>query len=115
MKTRVKRYNGTSWVDVELDASSVGGYTPAELLNYENITNKPLIPTKTSELTNDSSFTTKTELETLKSEKQDNISDLDDIRSGAQSGATAVQPDELNTYIENYMTENYGNGNVEVF
>ena len=46
------------------------------------------IPTKTSQLTNDSNFVTSTELAT----KQDIISDLDTIRSGAEAGATAVQP-----------------------
>lgn len=61
------------------------------------------IPTKTSQLTNDSGFltqhqdishlATKTEL----SQKQDKITDLDTIRSNASKGATAVQPDELPT------------------
>ena len=41
MGTILKRYNGTAWVPIELDASSVGGYTPAELLNYDNLTNAP--------------------------------------------------------------------------
>lgn len=42
MGTILKRYNGTAWVPIELDASSVGGYTPAELLDYNNLTNIPI-------------------------------------------------------------------------
>lgn len=49
------------------------------------IKHKPIIPTKTSDLTNDSGFITDI------SGKQDVIEDLDDIRSGAQAGATAYQ------------------------
>lgn len=41
-----------------------------------------------------SNFATKEDLTT----KQDKIEDLEEIRSGASKGATAVQPDELNNY-----------------
>ena len=54
------------------------------------------IPTTTSELTNDSNFVTSTELAT----KQDIISDLATIRSGAEAGATAVQPAALSEYAK---------------
>lgn len=46
------------------------------------------IPTKTSQLTNDSGFLTKHQ---DISGKQDKIADLDAIRAGAAKGATALQ------------------------
>lgn len=58
------------------------------------------IPTKTSELENDSGFITeggtidaytKSQTDTLLSEKQDTIDDLNSIRSGAALGTTALQ------------------------
>jgi hypothetical protein len=88
------------------------------------------VPTKTSELTNDSGFLTahqdisgkadkadvytKSEVDTkvanivagdmteALSGKQDTITDLGDIRSGAAAGATAVQPAALTTTLNNY-------------
>lgn len=42
--------------------------------------------------------TTEEDIVDLQNNKQDVISDLDTIRSGAGKGATAVQPDELNGY-----------------
>ena len=42
--------------------------------------------------------TNKTSIETLQTSKQDTITDLDTIRSGASKGATAVQPDTLTKY-----------------
>ena len=56
------------------------------------------IPTKVSDLANDSNFVNSVELDT----KQDIISDLDTIRAGATLGATALQsiPDEYVTETE---------------
>ena len=42
--------------------------------------------------------TNKTSIETLQTSKQDTITDLDTIRSGASKGATAVQPSTLAEY-----------------
>lgn len=42
--------------------------------------------------------TNKTSIETLQTSKQDTITDLDAIRSGASKGATAVQPSTLTKY-----------------
>lgn len=50
------------------------------------------VPTKTSDLSNDSNFTSKTYVDDGLALKQDVISDLSDIRSGAAAGATALQP-----------------------
>lgn len=70
------------------------------------ILNKPTIPTKTSDLTNDSGYITSNALtgyatenyvDTGLSAKQDTISDLSTIRSGAALGVTAVQPSDLST------------------
>ena len=49
------------------------------------------VPTKTSELTNDSGFVAASELAAELAGKQDIISDLATIRSGAAKGATALQ------------------------
>lgn len=67
--------------------------TPQEQSDYAEtdsskvtfIKNKPTIPSKTSDLTNDSGFITDI------SGKQDVIQDLDDIRAGAALGATSIQ------------------------
>lgn len=56
------------------------------------------IPTKTSQLTNNSDFTTNAALTAGLATKQNTISDLSEIRSGAEAGATAVQPDALDNY-----------------
>ena len=63
------------------------------------------VPTKASDLTNDSGFisgvawgditgtlSNQTDLSSVLANKQDTISDLETIRSGAEAGATAVQP-----------------------
>lgn len=54
------------------------------------------IPSKTSELENDSQFTTEEQLQ----DKQDIIEDLEQIREGAGKGGTAIQPDALNEYAK---------------
>ena len=62
MGTKLKRYNGTTWVEIDLDASTVGGYTPSALLNYNNLTNKPDIYTKTEVTTLLNSYATKDDI-----------------------------------------------------
>lgn len=52
-----------------------------------DITDFPSIPTKTSELTNDSGFATKTYVDEVASGKQDKIDDLQTIRNNASTGA----------------------------
>ena len=103
--------------------------TVATTGDYDDLTNKPSIPTATSDLTNDSGFITSADvpvkdvqvdgasvvnaqgtaeidlsgyattqaLTTGLAAKQDTISDLATIRSGAAEGATAVQPGDLAT------------------
>lgn len=56
--------------------------------DYNDLENTPSIPTKISELQNDSGFVTASYHDTT---KQDVINDLNTIRSGAAAGATAVQ------------------------
>ena len=82
--------------------NSVNGKTGDVVLNYEDVeaasaehTHKkediidfPSIPSKTSDLTNDSGFLTQHQ---DISGKQDVITDLDTIRRGAALGATAIQ------------------------
>ena len=60
----------------------------AELVNYAKIS---AIPTKVSQLTNDSNYATVSAV----SAKQDVISDLETIRQGASKGETAIQPSSL--------------------
>ena len=80
--------------DLVGNAQSDWEETDSELPTY--IKNKPTIPTNVSELTNDSVFQTSTQVQTTvnnyhDSTKQDVITDLDNIRSGAELGATALQ------------------------
>ena len=66
--------------------------------NYNDLINKPtipVVPTAVSAFTNDVGYLT--EHQDI-SGKQDVISDLDTIRSGAQAGFTALQPSALNNY-----------------
>ena len=103
--------------------------------DFDDLTNKPTIPTKTSDLTNDSGFitsadvpvkdvqvnsssvvdangvaninlsgyATQTDLTNGLATKQDVISDLSAIRTGAQLGATAVQ-DQNYVHTDNNYT-----------
>lgn len=66
----------------------VGGGGDADLRNYYTKTEVDAkIPTKTSQLTNDSDYVSNDML----NGKQDKIADLDTIREGAAKGATALQ------------------------
>lgn len=48
---------------------------------------------------------TKSEIDTALANKQDTVSDLSDIRSGAQAGSTAVQPSTLDSVINNLCND----------
>lgn len=50
-------------------------------------------------------YYTKSEVNTALNNKQDTISDLNNIRSGASAGATAVQPATLNSALSNTVAE----------
>jgi len=99
-----------------------GDYT-AEMVGA--LPDDTVIPSKTSDLTNDSGFITNSALSNYSttaemnsaisahhdSSKQDVISDLSSIRSGASAGSTAVQPSAISdmatkTWVEgkNYLT-----------
>ena len=115
--------------DLSIYAESAKLATVATTGDYADLTNRPSIPTKTSDLTNDSGFITDADvpvkdvevngssvvnalgtaeidlsgyattsaMNTALAGKQDTISDLSTIRSGAAAGATAVQPGDLAT------------------
>lgn len=84
---------------------STNDYTTAEKNKLAGIATGANKITKTSELTNDSGFLTahqdisgkadKTYVDTELGKKQNTISDLSTIRSGASAGATAVQPSAI--------------------
>ena len=74
--------------DVVLSYEDVEAASAKHTHKKEDITDFPFIPTKTSDLTNDSGFLTQHQ---DISGKQDVITDLDTIRRGAALGATAIQ------------------------
>lgn len=125
--------NSTGWTTTERPAYVQSNWSTSDSSAASYIRNKPSIPTKTSDLTNDSNFITasdvpgaqtqadwtesdstdpsfiqnKPDLSTYATDselsaglatKQDVISDLATIRSGAADGATAVQPADLAPY-----------------
>ena len=97
--------------DLVGNAQSDWEETDSELPAY--IKNKPTIPTNVSDLTNDSGFQTSTQVQTTvnnyhDSTKQDVITDLDNIRSGAELGATALQsvPLTYRTVVEQDIIDN---------
>ena len=106
--TNIKTINGTSILGS--GNITIEGGSQVDLSEYAK---KSEIPTKTSQLTNDSGFfttedtdgsvedvgdtITQEQLDSALLEKQDVILDLATIRSGASKGATAVQPSNLAT------------------
>lgn len=82
------------WANIKSYISSKIPTKTSQLQNDSNYVTTSQLPSKTSQLTNDSDFTTNAKLAT----KQDTISDLATIRNGASKGATAVQPIELSNY-----------------
>ena len=92
---------GEVWANIKSYISSKIPTKTSQLQNDSNYATTSQLPSKTSQLTNDSDFTTNAKLAT----KQDTISDLATIRSGASKGATAVQPSELNNYYTKTETD----------
>ena len=91
---RVERYkfNGTAWgFEYELNNS---GYTAEQWAAINSAITSGLVTKLIALPTNEA-------LTILLAGKQDVITDLATIRSGAQAGSTAVQPAALNTEIEN--------------
>lgn len=75
-----------------LEYVASGAYDDTAVWEYidkleKNKADKTEIPTKVSQLENDADYATKNEIDS----KQDEIKDLDAIRSGAAKGATALQ------------------------
>ena len=87
---------GEVWANIKSYISSKIPTKTSQLQNDSNYATTSQLPSKTSQLTNDSDFTTNAKLAT----KQNTISDLATIRSGASKGATAVQPATLNSYAK---------------
>lgn len=83
---RIRMYADAA-IESSFDAIVAGAATAAEAQ----------IPTKVSELENDAGYATTGAMNAALSRKQDTIQDLSDIRSGAEAGATAVQPGNLAT------------------
>lgn len=89
--------------DITLGAADVGALpadtvipdvgnlaTVARTGSYNDLTNKPAIPTNTSDLTNDSGFVTSTTMTTALAGKQDVINDLATIRTNSGKGVANV-------------------------
>ena len=72
--------------------SATGGGGGVSGDNIETVEAQQIdIPAKLSDFENDSGFATNSAVETALADKQDTISDLENIRSGAGKGATALQ------------------------
>ena len=72
-----------------ISATGGGGGVPG---NIETVEAQQVdIPSKLGDLENDSGFVTSSAVEAALADKQDTISDLENIRSGAGKGATALQ------------------------
>lgn len=87
--------DSVAWVDVYGKPSWITNNKP--VYAYSEILNAPTMPTALSQLANDMGFVTEGAVNALRdivAGKQDAITDLDAIRSGAALGATAVQRGE---------------------
>lgn len=101
-----------AFVAGDFDGISSGGggqvqadYAQTDSTQVDYIKNKPSIPTKTSDLTNDSGFITNSYHD---SSKQDVISDLSTIRTNASKGASSLQPYDNVSELTNdvgYLTQ----------
>ena len=84
--------------DLSVYAEKADLATVASTGDYDDLTNKPTIPTVDQVYDGTSTNAQSgTAVAGAISTKQDTISDLNTIRSGAQAGATAVQPGDLAT------------------
>lgn len=110
--TNIKTINnqsllGSGNIQIDGGVQSVNGQTGVVVLDAEDVGALPSstsIPTKTSDLTNDSGFITNSYHD---STKQDVISDLSTIRSGASLGTTSIQPNDNVSELTNdagYLT-----------
>ena len=85
-------YNSTGYV--ALDGSAVGLATVAKTGSYNDLNDKPTIPTKTSELTNDSNFATTSQVNAKYTKPSDGIpkSDLaSSVQTSLGKADTALQ------------------------
>ena len=85
-------YNSTGYV--ALDGSAVGLATVAKTGSYNDLNDKPIIPTKTSELTNDSNFATTSQVNAKYTKPYYGIpkSDLaEDVQTSLDKAGTALQ------------------------
>ena len=80
--------------------------------SYSDLSGTPTIPTKTSQLTNNSDFTTNAALTAGLATKQATISDLDTIRSGASAGSTALQPSGNGSNVTSTFTAASSRNNI---
>lgn len=101
---------GTGTITIKKNGNTIDSFGLNQTSSQNiNIT----VPTKASDLTNDSGFisgvawgditgtlSNQTDLSSVLANKQGTISDLETIRSGAAAGATAVQPTTLQTELE---------------
>ena len=89
--------------------SATGGGGGVSGDNIETVEAQQIdIPSKLSDFENDSGFATNSAVETALADKQDTISDLENIRSGAGKGATALQavPSTYRTASAQDVTDN---------
>jgi hypothetical protein len=128
----VYRLERSGWTTTERPAYVQSDWSTSSSSAASYIKNKPSIPTKTSDITNDSGYITASDVPSAQTQadwnetdssdpsfiqskpdlsvyatdseltaglatKQDTISDLSDIRSGAALGETAIQPSDLAT------------------
>lgn len=73
----IYQWNGVSWKDLGAEGGTGGTY------DYNDLINKPTIPSKTSELTNDSDFVTSTTTDSLLTEIQNIKTALDEDSDGS--------------------------------
>lgn len=85
--------NGKTWVNLiaEADLKGADGHTPVKGTDYWTEKDKTEIVESTKDAIDLSNYARTAEVEAALADKQNTISDLDTIRSGAGKGATALQ------------------------